>query len=123
MCIEAGGPPAGTGCGGCGRQTVKLVNSIICWMILMWLFSMCWVTWSAEVLPRHYSTRSCAGRDGKRFRLDFAMNRIAATVSQIEEYAVRLGGVIANRSAATDEIDRFNEAVGLKRLATFPIWM
>jgi light-independent protochlorophyllide reductase subunit L len=33
---------------------------------------------------------------------------------------VRLGGVIANRSADTDEIDRFNEAVGLKRLAHFP---
>jgi light-independent protochlorophyllide reductase subunit L len=33
---------------------------------------------------------------------------------------VRLGGVIANRSAGTDEIDRFNEAVGLKRLAHFP---
>ena len=32
----------------------------------------------------------------------------------------RLGGVIANRSAKTDEIDRFNEAVGLKRLAHFP---
>ena len=28
--------------------------------------------------------------------------------------------MIANRSAATDEIDRFNEAVGLKRLAHFP---
>jgi light-independent protochlorophyllide reductase subunit L len=33
---------------------------------------------------------------------------------------VRLGGVIANRSSGTDEIDRFNEAVGLKRLAHFP---
>jgi light-independent protochlorophyllide reductase subunit L len=31
-----------------------------------------------------------------------------------------MGGVIANRSAKTDEIDRFNAAVGLKRLAHFP---
>jgi light-independent protochlorophyllide reductase subunit L len=31
-----------------------------------------------------------------------------------------MAGVIANRSAATDEIDRFNEATGLKRLAHFP---
>jgi light-independent protochlorophyllide reductase subunit L len=32
---------------------------------------------------------------------------------------VRVGGVIANRSADTDEIDRFNAATGLKRLAHF----
>jgi len=51
----------------------------------------------------------------------FAMNRIAAAIkAKSKNYAVRLGGVIANRSAATDEIDRFNEAVGLKRLAHFP---
>jgi light-independent protochlorophyllide reductase subunit L len=33
---------------------------------------------------------------------------------------VRMAGVIANRSAQTDEIDRFNAATGLKRLAHFP---
>jgi len=33
---------------------------------------------------------------------------------------VRIGGVIANRSAETDQIDRFTEAVGLKRLAHLP---
>jgi light-independent protochlorophyllide reductase subunit L len=33
---------------------------------------------------------------------------------------VRLGGVIANRSAGTDEIDRFNAAIGLNRIAHFP---
>jgi len=33
---------------------------------------------------------------------------------------VRLGGVIANRSANTDEIDRYNAAVGLERLAHLP---
>ncbi|MEL6967909.1 MAG: hypothetical protein AAGM04_11060, partial [Pseudomonadota bacterium] len=31
-----------------------------------------------------------------------------------------VGGVIANRSKATDEIDRFNDAVGLGRVAHFP---
>ncbi|MDA9219209.1 ferredoxin:protochlorophyllide reductase (ATP-dependent) iron-sulfur ATP-binding protein, partial [Luminiphilus sp.] len=51
----------------------------------------------------------------------FAMNRIASAIkAKSKNYAVRLGGVIANRSANTDEIDRFNEAVGLKRLAHFP---
>ena len=33
---------------------------------------------------------------------------------------MRLGGVIANRSAATDQIDKFNEQVGLKCMAHFP---
>ncbi len=33
---------------------------------------------------------------------------------------MRLGGVIANRSAGTDEIDRFNAATGLQRVAHFP---
>ena len=51
----------------------------------------------------------------------FAMNRIVAAIhSKSKNYGVRLGGVIANRSAKTDEIDRFNAAVGLRRLAHFP---
>ncbi len=51
----------------------------------------------------------------------FAMNRIVAAISaKSKNYGVRLGGVIANRSKATDQIDRFNEATGMKRLAHFP---
>ena len=48
----------------------------------------------------------------------FAMNRIVAAIhAKSKNYAVRLGGVIANRSAQTDQIDRYNEATGLQRLA------
>jgi light-independent protochlorophyllide reductase subunit L len=51
----------------------------------------------------------------------FAMNRIIAAIeAKAKNYAVRLGGVIANRSAGTDEIDRFNDRAGLTRLAHFP---
>jgi light-independent protochlorophyllide reductase subunit L len=51
----------------------------------------------------------------------FAMNRIVAAIqAKSKNYAVRLAGCIANRSAATDEIDRFNEAIGLQRLAHIP---
>ena len=32
----------------------------------------------------------------------------------------RLGGVIANRSAATDQIDKFNAAAGLETIAHIP---
>lgn len=50
----------------------------------------------------------------------FAMNRIVAAIkAKSKNYQVRLGGVIANRSAGTDEIDRFNAAIGLKRIAHF----
>ena len=51
----------------------------------------------------------------------FAMNRIVAAIqAKSKNYAVRLGGVIANRSAATDQIDKFNDKVGLKTMARFP---
>jgi len=33
---------------------------------------------------------------------------------------VRLGGVIANRSRETDQIDKYNAAIGLTTLARFP---
>jgi light-independent protochlorophyllide reductase subunit L len=50
----------------------------------------------------------------------FAMNRIVAAIqAKSKNYNVRLGGVIANRSAATDQIDRFNDRVGLKTMARF----
>ena len=35
-------------------------------------------------------------------------------------YNVRLGGVIANRSDETDQIDKYNDRVGLKTMARFP---
>ena len=49
------------------------------------------------------------------------MNRIVqAIAAKAKNYNVRLGGVIANRSKDTDQIDRFNDRVGLKRMAHFP---
>ncbi len=51
----------------------------------------------------------------------FAMNRIVAAIAaKSKNYEVRLGGVIANRSRQTDEIDRFSQAIGLERVAHFP---
>jgi light-independent protochlorophyllide reductase subunit L len=51
----------------------------------------------------------------------FAMNRIVAAIeAKSKNYGVRLGGVIANRSKDTDQIDRYNEQAGLKRVAHFP---
>ena len=51
----------------------------------------------------------------------FAMNRIVAAINaKAKNYGVRVGGVIANRSKDTDQIDRFADATGLKRIAHFP---
>jgi light-independent protochlorophyllide reductase subunit L len=51
----------------------------------------------------------------------FAMNRIVAAIAaKARNYNVRLGGVIANRSAATDQLDKYNAATGLSTLARFP---
>ena len=45
---------------------------------------------------------------------------IAQKIGYPKNYNVRLGGVIANRSDATDQIDKFNERVGLKTMARIP---
>jgi len=51
----------------------------------------------------------------------FAMNRIVQAIgAKAKNYKVRLGGVIANRSAATDQIDKYNDRIGLKLAAHFP---
>ncbi len=51
----------------------------------------------------------------------FAMNRIVQAIgAKAKNYNVRLGGVIANRSDATDQIDKFNKRTGLQTMAQFP---
>jgi light-independent protochlorophyllide reductase subunit L len=51
----------------------------------------------------------------------FAMNRIVAAIqAKAKNYGVRLGGVVCNRSAGTDQIDKYTAAVGMDRLAHFP---
>jgi light-independent protochlorophyllide reductase subunit L len=49
------------------------------------------------------------------------MNRIIAAVqAKSKNYNVRLAGCVANRSKDTDEVDRYCERVGFKRLAHLP---
>jgi len=48
------------------------------------------------------------------------MNRIVSAIkAKAKNYKVRLGGVVANRSKDTDQIDKFNERTGLKTMAHF----
>jgi light-independent protochlorophyllide reductase subunit L len=123
MCVEAGGPPAGTGCGGyVVGQTVKLLKEhhllddtdVVIFDVLGD------VVCGGFAAPLQHADRALivAAND---FDSIFAMNRIVAAIqAKARNYNVRLGGVIANRSAATDQIDRFNEVVGLKTMAHFP---
>ncbi|MGF1543813.1 MAG: ferredoxin:protochlorophyllide reductase (ATP-dependent) iron-sulfur ATP-binding protein [Parvularculaceae bacterium] len=123
MCVEAGGPPAGTGCGGyVVGQTVKLLkehhllddSDVVIFDVLGD------VVCGGFASPLQHAERAVivAAND---FDSIFAMNRIVAAIqAKAKNYDVRLAGVVANRSADTDEIDRFNDAVGLKRLAHFP---
>jgi light-independent protochlorophyllide reductase subunit L len=123
MCVEAGGPPAGTGCGGyVVGQTVKLLKEhhlleetdVVIFDVLGD------VVCGGFAAPLQHAERAVivAAND---FDSIFAMNRIVqAIAAKSKNYDVRLGGVIVNRSAATDQIDKFNTATGLKSLAHFP---
>jgi len=122
MCVEAGGPPAGTGCGGyVVGQTVKLLKEhhlledtdVVIFDVLGD------VVCGGFAAPLQHADRGLIVT-ANDFDSIFAMNRIVAAIhAKAKNYNVRIGGVIANRSVATDQIDRFNDAVGLKRLAHF----
>jgi len=122
MCVEAGGPPAGTGCGGfVVGQTVKLLKEhhlledtdVVVFDVLGD------VVCGGFAAPLQHAERGLIV-SANDFDSIFAMNRIVAAIqAKSKNYEVRLGGVIANRSAKTDELDRYNDATGLKRLAHF----
>jgi light-independent protochlorophyllide reductase subunit L len=123
MCVEAGGPPAGTGCGGyVVGQTVKLLKEhhlleetdVVIFDVL-----------GDVVCGGFASPLQHAGRGvivaANDFDSIFAMNRIVAAIkAKAKNYDVRLGGVICNRSSGTDQIDKYNAATGMKTLAHFP---
>ena len=123
QCVEAGGPPAGTGCGGyVVGQTVKLLKEhhlledtdVVIFDVLGD------VVCGGFAAPLQHAQRALIVT-ANDFDSIFAMNRIIAAIqAKSRNYAVRLGGVVANRSRETDQIDKFNDRVGLKTLAHLP---
>jgi light-independent protochlorophyllide reductase subunit L len=123
MCVEAGGPPAGTGCGGyVVGQTVKLLKEhhlledtdVVIFDVLGD------VVCGGFAAPLQHADRALIVT-ANDFDSVFAMNRIlGAILAKSKNYDVRIGGVIANRSDATDQIDKFNNVVGLQTMARFP---
>jgi light-independent protochlorophyllide reductase subunit L len=124
MCVETGGPPAGTGCGGyVVGQTVKLLKQhhlledtdVVVFDVLGD------VVCGGFAAPLQHADRALIVT-ANDFDSIFAMNRIVAAIrAKSANYKVRLGGVVANRSETTDQIDRFNDRVGLETMAVFPV--
>ncbi len=122
QCVEAGGPPAGTGCGGyVVGQTVKLLKEhhlledtdIVIFDVLGD------VVCGGFAAPLQHAQRAMIVT-ANDFDSIFAMNRIMAAIqAKSKNYAVRLGGVIANRSAETDQVDKFNDRAGLALTGRF----
>jgi len=120
QCVEAGGPPAGTGCGGyVVGQTVKLLKQhhmledtdVVIFDVLGD------VVCGGFAAPLQHADRAMIVT-ANDFDSIYAMNRIIAAVqAKAKNYNVRLAGCVANRSKDTDEVDRYCDKVGFKRLA------
>jgi light-independent protochlorophyllide reductase subunit L len=123
LCVEAGGPPAGTGCGGyVVGQTVKLLKQhhllddtdVVIFDVLGD------VVCGGFAAPLQHADKAVIVT-ANDFDSIYAMNRIIAAVqAKSANYKVRLAGCIANRSKATDEVDRFCDKVGFKRIGHMP---
>ncbi|MFN8878369.1 MAG: ferredoxin:protochlorophyllide reductase (ATP-dependent) iron-sulfur ATP-binding protein [Gemmatimonadota bacterium] len=123
QCVEAGGPPAGTGCGGyVVGETVKLLKEhhlleetdVVIFDVLG---DVVCGGFAAPLQHAHY----CLIVTANDFDSIFAMNRIvAAILAKSKNYKVRVGGVVANRSKDLDQVTKFNDAAGLKVLAHLP---
>ncbi len=122
-CVEAGGPPAGTGCGGyVVGQTVKLLKQhhllestdVVIFDVLGD------VVCGGFAAPLQHADRALIVT-ANDFDSIYAMNRIIAAVrAKANNYKVRLAGCVANRSKDTDEVDRYCDTVGFKRIAHMP---
>lgn len=122
-CVEAGGPPAGTGCGGyVVGQTVKLLKQhhlledtdVVIFDVLGD------VVCGGFAAPLQHADKAVIVT-ANDFDSIYAMNRIIAAVqAKSSNYKVRLAGCIANRSRETDEVDKFCAKVGFKRIGHMP---
>jgi len=123
QCVEAGGPPAGTGCGGyVVGQTVKLLKQhhmlddadVVIFDVLGD------VVCGGFAAPLQHADRALIVT-ANDFDSIYAMNRIIAAVqAKSANYKVRLAGCVANRSRDTDEVDRYCDVVGFNRIAHMP---
>jgi light-independent protochlorophyllide reductase subunit L len=123
-CVEAGGPPAGAGCGGyVVGETVKLLkelNAFFEYDII--LFDVLGdVVCGGFAAPLNYSDYCIIVTDNG-FDSLFACNRIASSVKEkARVHPLRLAGIIGNRTTKRDLIDKFVEACPMPVLEIIPL--
>ena len=123
-CVEAGGPPAGAGCGGyVVGETVKLLkelNAFFSYDII--LFDVLGdVVCGGFAAPLNYSDYCIIVTDNG-FDALFAANRIAASVREKSRtHPLRLAGLIGNRTSKRDLIDKYVEACPMPVLEVLPL--
>jgi len=112
-CVEAGGPPAGAGCGGyVVGETVKLLKELNAFyeydIILFDVLGD--VVCGGFAAPLNYSDY-CLIITDNGFDALFAANRIGASVfEKARTHPLRLVGLVANRTSQQDLIEKFLDA-------------
>ena len=123
-CVEAGGPPAGSGCGGyVVGETVKLLKELNAFyeydIILFDVLGD--VVCGGFAAPLNYADY-CVIITDNGFDALFAANRIAASVREkAKTHALRLIGLIGNRTLKRDLIDKYVEACPMPVLEVLPL--
>ena len=123
-CVEAGGPPAGAGCGGyVVGETVKLLKELNAFdeydVILFDVLGD--VVCGGFAAPLNYADYCLIVTDNG-FDALFAANRIAASVREkARTHSLRLAGLIGNRTATRDLIDKYIDSVPMPVLEVLPL--
>jgi len=123
-CVEAGGPPAGAGCGGyVVGETVKLLKELNAFFEYdVILFDVLGdVVCGGFAAPLNYSDYCIIVTDNG-FDALFAANRIAASVREkARTHPLRLAGLIGNRTTKRDLIEKYVEACPMPVLELLPL--
>lgn len=123
-CVEAGGPPAGAGCGGyVVGETVKLLKELNAFFEYdVILFDVLGdVVCGGFAAPLNYADY-CVIVTDNGFDALFAANRIAASVREkARTHPLRLAGLIGNRTSKRDLIDKYVEACPMPVLEVLPL--
>lgn len=123
-CVEAGGPPAGAGCGGyVVGETVKLLKELNAFyeydVILFDVLGD--VVCGGFAAPLNYSDYCLIVTDNG-FDALFAANRIVASVREkARTHPLRLAGLIGNRTLQRDLIDKYVENCPMPVLEVLPL--
>lgn len=123
-CVEAGGPPAGAGCGGyVVGETVKLLKELNAFyeydVILFDVLGD--VVCGGFAAPLNYSDY-CLIITDNGFDALFAANRIVASVREKSRtHPLKLVGLIGNRTLKRDLIDKYVESCPIPVLEILPL--